>query len=77
VVGVGSVGTECAIVLLEGDGDADPLFLQIKGAGPSILQPYAGSSPSRSPGAEGQLLMQAASDIFLGWTGTPLRAPAA
>jgi uncharacterized protein (DUF2252 family) len=72
VVGVGSVGTECAIVLLEGMGEADPLFLQIKTAGRSVLEPYAGASAFRSPGrrvVEGQLLMQAASDIFLGWTG--------
>jgi uncharacterized protein (DUF2252 family) len=72
VVGVGSVGTECSIVLLQGDSDADPLFLQIKTASASVLEPHAGPSPYPEPGqrvVEGQLLMQAASDIFLGWTG--------
>jgi uncharacterized protein (DUF2252 family) len=72
VVGVGSVGTPCAIVLLEGHGDTDPLFLQIKTAGASVLEPFAGPGPYPEPGqrvVEGQLLMQAATDIFLGWTG--------
>ena len=72
VVGVGSVGTECAIVLLQGRSDTDPLFLQIKTAGASVLEPFAGPSPYAEPGqrvVEGQLLMQAATDIFLGWTG--------
>lgn len=72
VVGVGSVGTECAVVLLEGKSNDDPLFLQIKTAAPSVLEPYAGPSPFSDAGqrvVEGQLLMQAASDIFLGWTG--------
>ena len=70
VVGVGSVGTRCLIVLLLGrDGD-DPLFLQVKEAGPSVLEPYLGKSRFNHPGhrvVAGQRLMQAASDIFLGW----------
>jgi uncharacterized protein (DUF2252 family) len=70
VVGVGSVGTLCAVALLMADGD-DPLFLQIKEAGPSVLEPYAGKSRYSNHGQRvivGQRLMQAASDIFLGWT---------
>ncbi|HEX5609284.1 MAG TPA: DUF2252 domain-containing protein [Solirubrobacterales bacterium] len=70
VVGVGSVGTRAWVVLLEGSGDADPLFLQAKEAQASVLEPYAGASRYRNHGrrvVEGQRLMQAASDIFLGW----------
>ena len=70
VVGVGSVGTRAWIVLLLGRDGEDPLFLQAKEAGPSVLEPYAGASPYDHPGrrvVEGQRLMQAASDIFLGW----------
>jgi uncharacterized protein (DUF2252 family) len=70
VVGVGSVGTDCRITLLTGDDDSDPLFLQIKEAERSILEPYAGRSAHRHQGRRvvlGQRLMQAASDIFLGW----------
>ncbi|HET8954066.1 MAG TPA: DUF2252 domain-containing protein [Solirubrobacterales bacterium] len=70
VVGVGSVGTRAWIVLLLGRDGQDPLFLQAKEAGPSVLEPYAGASPYDHPGrrvVEGQRLMQAASDIFLGW----------
>jgi uncharacterized protein (DUF2252 family) len=72
VVGVGSVGTRCAIVLLLGgpEGD-DPLFIQIKEAGASALETYLGASPYPNHGERvvvGQRLMQAASDIFLGWT---------
>jgi uncharacterized protein (DUF2252 family) len=70
VVGVGSVGTRCWVVLLVGRDEADPLFLQCKEAGPSVLEPYAGSSRQKNHGARvvhGQWLMQAASDIFLGW----------
>jgi uncharacterized protein (DUF2252 family) len=72
VVGVGSVGTRCAIVLLSGgtEGD-DPLFMQLKEAGASVLEPYLGASPYPNHGQRvvvGQHLMQAASDIFLGWT---------
>jgi uncharacterized protein (DUF2252 family) len=70
VVGVGSVGTRAWVVLLTGDGDDDPLFLQAKEAQASVLEPYVGASRFRSHGrrvVEGQRLMQAASDIFLGW----------
>ncbi|NUK48974.1 DUF2252 domain-containing protein [Streptomyces lunaelactis] len=70
VVGVGSVGTRCWIVLLRGrDGD-DPLFLQAKEADVSALAPHVGSSDFATQGERvvaGQRLMQAASDIFLGW----------
>jgi uncharacterized protein (DUF2252 family) len=70
VVGVGSVGTRCWIVLLLGrDGD-DPLFLQAKEASASVLAPHAGPSRFAVQGKRvvvGQRLMQAASDIFLGW----------
>ncbi len=70
VVGVGSVGTRCWIVLLLGrDGD-DPLFLQIKEAQASVLEPYLGKSEYENHGERvvaGQQLMQATSDIFLGW----------
>ncbi len=70
VVGVGSVGTRCFIMLLVGRDDDDPLFLQAKEAGPSVLEPYLGGSEFANHGqrvVEGQRLMQAASDIFLGW----------
>jgi uncharacterized protein (DUF2252 family) len=70
VVGVGSVGTRCAIVLLMADKD-DPLFLQFKEALPSVLEPYAGKSRYAYHGERvvtGQRMLQAASDIFLGWT---------
>ncbi|HEY1738176.1 MAG TPA: DUF2252 domain-containing protein, partial [Acidimicrobiia bacterium] len=70
VVGVGSVGTRCWIVLLLGRGDTDPLFLQVKEAEASVLEPFAGASECANHGervVEGQRLMQAASDIFLGW----------
>ncbi|WP_329312635.1 DUF2252 domain-containing protein [Streptomyces sp. NBC_01278] len=70
VVGVGSVGTRCWIILLVGrDGD-DPLILQAKEAGESVLAPYAGAGEHSMQGERvvaGQRLMQAASDIFLGW----------
>jgi uncharacterized protein (DUF2252 family) len=70
VVGVGSVGTRCWILLLLGrDGD-DPLFLQIKEAQASVLEPYLGKSAYKNHGQRivaGQRLMQASSDIFLGW----------
>jgi len=75
VVGVGSVGTRCVIVLLAGRDIDDPLFLQIKEAGPSVLEPYLGRSRFSHCGhrvVAGQRLTQAASDIFLGWmTGEP------
>jgi uncharacterized protein (DUF2252 family) len=70
VVGVGSVGTRAWVVLLSGGDDRDPLFLQAKEAEASVLEPYAGASRYGSHGrrvVEGQRLMQAASDIFLGW----------
>jgi uncharacterized protein (DUF2252 family) len=73
VVGVGSVGTRCWILLLLGrDGD-DPLFLQIKEAQASVLEPYLGKSEFDNHGERvvaGQRLMQATSDIFLGWLHT-------
>jgi uncharacterized protein (DUF2252 family) len=71
VVGVGSVGTRAFIVLLQGRDADDPLFLQIKEATESVLEPYVGRSPYRQHGervVQGQRMMQAASDIYLGWT---------
>jgi uncharacterized protein (DUF2252 family) len=70
VVGVGSVGTRCWIFLLLGRDDRDPLFLQAKEAGTSVLAPHVGTSRYRNQGervVSGQRLMQATSDIFLGW----------
>jgi uncharacterized protein (DUF2252 family) len=70
VVGVGSVGTYCGIPLFLAAA-ADPIFLQIKEARASVLEPYAGKSLHENHGQRvvaGQRLMQAASDIFLGWT---------
>jgi hypothetical protein len=70
VVGVGSVGTRCWMVLLLGRDDRDALVLQVKEASPSVLEPYAGRSAFANAGqrvVEGQRVMQAASDIFLGW----------
>jgi uncharacterized protein (DUF2252 family) len=70
VVGVGSVGTRAWILLLTGRDDEDPLFLQAKEAQASVLEPYAGASEFENHGrrvVEGQWLMQAASDSFLGW----------
>ena len=70
VVGVGSVGTRCGIILLMA-GPADPLFLQIKEATTSVLEPYLAKSKYTNHGervVDGQRLMQAASDMFLGWT---------
>lgn len=72
VVGVGSVGTRCCLSLLLADDD-DPLFLQIKEARRSVLEPARGKSRYAHQGlrvVEGQRLMQAASDIFLGWART-------
>jgi uncharacterized protein (DUF2252 family) len=69
VVGVGSVGTRAFIVLLAGRAGLDPLFLQVKEARPSVFEDHAGRSAYDDPGrrvVEGQRLMQAASDIFLG-----------
>ncbi len=70
VVGVGSVGTLCAVVLMMAEDD-DPLFLQVKEARRSVLEPYLAQSLYANQGqrvVEGQRLMQSASDIFLGWT---------
>jgi uncharacterized protein (DUF2252 family) len=70
VVGVGSVGTRCWIVLMLGRDGEDPLFLQVKEAGPSVLAPYVKGGRYKHQGrrvVEGQRLMQAASDLFLGW----------
>ncbi|MGW5987726.1 DUF2252 domain-containing protein [Streptomyces anulatus] len=70
VVGVGSVGTRCWIILLLGRDGGDPLLLQAKEAGPSVLAEHAGASRYANQGervVSGQRLMQASSDIFLGW----------
>jgi uncharacterized protein (DUF2252 family) len=70
VAGVGSVGTRCWIVLMLGRDPSDPLFLQVKEAEPSVFSPFAGVSAYDNQGQRvvaGQRLMQAASDIFLGW----------
>ncbi|SDJ35148.1 Uncharacterized conserved protein, DUF2252 family [Paraburkholderia steynii] len=70
VVGVGSVGTMCAVGLFMAS-DNDPLFLQVKEARASVLEPYAGKSLHPNHGQRviaGQRLMQTASDVFLGWT---------
>ncbi len=70
VVGVGSVGTVCSVALLMA-GEKDPLFLQLKEARRSVLEPYAGPSVYRNQGqrvVRGHRLMQSSSDIFLGWT---------
>jgi uncharacterized protein (DUF2252 family) len=70
VVGVGSVGTMCAIGLFMA-ADDDPLFLQVKEARASVLEPYAGKSLHTNHGQRvvaGQRLMQTATDVFLGWT---------
>ncbi|MFH9006603.1 DUF2252 domain-containing protein [Streptomyces afghaniensis] len=70
VVGVGSVGTRCWIFLLLGRDDRDPLFLQAKEADASVLAAHVGTSRYRNQGervVSGQRLMQATSDIFLGW----------
>ena len=74
VVGVGSVGTRCWIILLVGRDDDDPLFLQVKEAQPSVLEPYAGRSEYDHRGRRvvaGQRLMQGATDSFLGWVRIP------
>jgi uncharacterized protein (DUF2252 family) len=71
VVGVGSVGTRAWIALLLGRDGGDPLFLQLKEAQPSVLEEFTQKSAVKSNGervVNGQHLMQAASDIFLGWT---------
>lgn len=70
VVGVGSVGTRCWIILLVGNHSDDPLFLQLKEAQPSVLEPYLSKSLYSNQGQRvvaGQRLIQGAPDIFLGW----------
>ena len=70
MVGVGSVGTRCYIMLMLGRDHDDPLFLQTKEARASVLEPFVGKSTYRNHGERvvaGQRLMQAATDIFLGW----------
>jgi uncharacterized protein (DUF2252 family) len=70
VVGVGSVGTQCWIVLMLGRDESDPLFLQVKEAEDSVLSRFVGASRYSNQGQRvvaGQRLMQATSDIFLGW----------
>ena len=70
VVGVGSVGTRAYMLLLHGDDLRDPLFLQAKEAGPSVLEEFVGPSGYANCGQRvvvGQRLMQTVSDIFLGW----------
>jgi len=70
VVGVGSVGTRCWILLMLGRDETDPLFLQIKEAQASVLEPYLGRSEYSNHGQRvvvGQRVMQSVSDIFLGW----------
>ena len=85
VVGVGSVGTRAFIVLLQGRDQQDPLFLQVKEATASVLEDHLPKSRYQQPGervVQGQRMMQAASDIYLGWTKgvqdepLPLLAPA-
>ena len=74
VVGVGSVGTRAYIVLLLGRDASDPLFLQVKEATSSVLEGHLPRSRYRQHGqrvVQGQRLMQAASDIYLGWTSGP------
>jgi uncharacterized protein (DUF2252 family) len=69
VVGVGSVGTRCDVALLMAS-ENDPLFIQLKQALPSVLDPYAGTSRYKNQGERvvtGQRMLQAASDVFLGW----------
>ncbi len=75
VVGVGSVGTRCWVLLFTA-GEEDPLFLQVKEARASVLEPFADASVFANHGervTNGYRLMQPASDMFLGWSRTPLR----
>src|SRR5262249_16413682 len=70
VVGVGSVGTRCLVALFLGDGQDDPLILQIKEAGRSVLEPFVPPCQFENQGervVNGQRTIQAASDLFLGW----------
>ena len=71
VVGVGSVGTRAYLLLMFGNGDHDPLFLQVKEATSSVLEDHLPKSRYHNPGervVQGQRMMQAASDIYLGWS---------
>jgi hypothetical protein len=71
VVGVGSVGTRAFIILLQGRDPSDPLFLQVKEATASVLEDHLPKSRYKQPGervVHGQRMMQAASDLYLGWT---------
>ncbi|WP_026413455.1 DUF2252 domain-containing protein [Actinomadura oligospora] len=71
VVGVGSVGTRCFVVVLQGRDARDPLVLQLKEAGRSVLEPYLSPSAYRNQGRRvvaGQRLLQSVSDVFLGWS---------
>src|SRR6266516_470908 len=73
VVGVGSVGTRCYVALLQGNESSDPLFLQVKEAQASVLERHLGPSAYSNHGqrvVSGQRIMQAARDLFLGWTET-------
>jgi uncharacterized protein (DUF2252 family) len=75
VVGVGSVGTRCWVILLLGRDSRDPLFLQAKEASRSVLERFVGKSEFSNQGqrvVEGQRLMQSVGDIFLGWLREPL-----
>ena len=75
VVGIGSVGTSCWVLLFTA-GEGDPLFLQVKEARSSVLEPYAGRSVFKNHGERvisGYRMMQPASDIFLGWSSGPRR----
>jgi uncharacterized protein (DUF2252 family) len=70
VVGVGSVGTQCWVAYFHGVDETDPLFLQVKEAQASVLEPYVGRAFERHHGhrvVNGQRSMQAGSDVFLGW----------
>jgi uncharacterized protein (DUF2252 family) len=74
VVGVGSVGTRCFMALMLGETTSSPLFLQVKEAEESVLAPYQKASRFEHQGhrvVAGQRLMQATSDIFLGWASGP------
>jgi uncharacterized protein (DUF2252 family) len=76
VVGVGSVGTRCWILLMHGDGPSDPLLLQVKQAMPSVLAPFTNNAaePAQPEGERvvvGQKRIQATTDIFLGWVRGP------
>jgi uncharacterized protein (DUF2252 family) len=74
VVGVGSVGTRCFILVLEGRDENDPLILQAKEATASVMEPYLDTSAHKNQGQRvvvGQQIMQATSDVFLGWTRGP------